>query len=81
MQISLSDHFTFKRLIRFVMPSVIMMIVTSLYGIVDGIFVSNIVGKKCLCCCKPCNANSYGTWFLSDFWSEQAEVLLLPNTR
>ena len=46
MQISLSDHFTFKRLIRFVMPSVIMMIVTSLYSIVDGIFVSNIVGKN-----------------------------------
>lgn len=43
--IKLSDHFTYKRLLRFVLPSVIMMLFTSVYGIVDGVFVSNFVGK------------------------------------
>ena len=43
--IQLSDHFTFGRLIRFVLPSIIMMIFTSIYGVVDGFFVSNVVGK------------------------------------
>lgn len=43
--IKLSDHFTYKRLLRFVLPSVIMMVFTSVYGIVDGVFVSNFVGK------------------------------------
>lgn len=45
MKIQLSDHFTYKRLLRFVMPSIIMMIFTSIYGVVDGLFVSNFVGK------------------------------------
>lgn len=45
MRIQLSDHFTYKKLIRFVMPSIIMMIFTSIYGVVDGLFVSNFVGK------------------------------------
>lgn len=45
MNIQLSDHFTLKRLIRFVIPSIIMMIFTSIYGVVDGFFVSNFVGK------------------------------------
>ncbi len=45
MPIQLSDHFTYKRLIRFVFPSVIMMIFTSVYGVVDGVFVSNFVGE------------------------------------
>ena len=45
MNIQLSDHFTYKRLIRFVFPSVIMMIFTSIYGVVDGVFVSNFVGE------------------------------------
>ena len=44
-QIRLSDHFGYGRLIRFVIPSVIMMIFTSVYGVVDGLFVSNFVGK------------------------------------
>ncbi|MCI9048014.1 MAG: MATE family efflux transporter [Hungatella sp.] len=44
-EIRLSDHFTAKRLIRFVMPSIIMMIFTSIYSVVDGLFVSNYVGK------------------------------------
>lgn len=43
--IQLSDHFTYKHLLRFTFPSVIMMIFTSIYGIVDGFFVSNFVGK------------------------------------
>ena len=45
MEIKLSDHFTFGRLFRFVIPSIGMMIFTSIYGIVDGLFVSNFVGK------------------------------------
>ena len=45
MTIKLSDHFTFPRLLRFVFPSVMMMIFTSIYSVVDGIFVSNFVGK------------------------------------
>lgn len=43
--IQLSDHFTYGRLMRFVIPSIIMMIFTSIYGVVDGFFVSNVVGK------------------------------------
>lgn len=46
MRIRLSEHFTYKKLIRFVLPTVFMMIVTSVYGIVDGFFVSNCVGKN-----------------------------------
>ena len=45
MRIKLSDHFTYKRLLRFVISPVLMMIFTSLYSIVDGFFVSNYVGK------------------------------------
>lgn len=44
-KIKLSDHFNFKRLIRFTLPSILMMILTSIYGVVDGFFVSNFVGK------------------------------------
>ena len=44
MNIELSEHFTYKKLIRFTIPTIIMMIFTSIYGIVDGIFVSNFVG-------------------------------------
>lgn len=44
-KIQLSDHFGYKRLLRFTMPSVLMMIFTSVYGVVDGFFVSNFVGK------------------------------------
>lgn len=45
MDIKISDHFTTKKLIRFVLPSVIMMVFTSIYGVVDGFFVSNYTGK------------------------------------
>lgn len=43
--IQLSDHFTYPRLLRFVAPSIVMMIFTSIYYVVDGFFVSNYVGK------------------------------------
>ncbi len=43
--IQLSDHFTLRRLFRFCLPSVVMMVFTSIYGVVDGYFVSNYVGK------------------------------------
>ena len=45
MKIQLSDHFTYGRLLRFTFPSIVMMIFTSIYGVVDGIFVSNFAGK------------------------------------
>ena len=45
MEIKLSDHFTYRKLIRFTLPSIAMMIFTSVYGVVDGFFVSNYVGK------------------------------------
>lgn len=44
--IQLSEHFTYKKLLRFTLPSVIMLVFTSLYGVVDGFFVSNFVGKE-----------------------------------
>ena len=45
MKIKLSDHFTYSKLFRFVFPSIIMMVFTSIYGVVDGLFVSNFAGK------------------------------------
>lgn len=43
--IRLSDHFTYAKLLRFTLPSIAMMVFTSIYGVVDGLFVSNFVGK------------------------------------
>ena len=45
MAIQLSDHFTYHKLLRFTFPSIVMILFTSIYGIVDGLFVSNFVGK------------------------------------
>ena len=45
MNIQLSDHFTYGKLLRFTLPSIAMMIFTSIYGVVDGFFVSNFAGK------------------------------------
>ncbi len=45
MRIRLSDHFSYKKLMRFVFPTILMMIFTSIYGVVDGFFISNYVGK------------------------------------
>lgn len=45
MDIKLSESFTYKKLLRFTLPSIVMMIFTSIYGVVDGFFVSNFVGK------------------------------------
>ena len=43
--IRLSDHFSYSKLLRFTLPSIVMMMFTSIYGVVDGLFVSNFVGK------------------------------------
>ncbi len=43
--IKLSDHFTYKRLLRFTLSPIVMMVFTSIYGVVDGLFVSNFIGK------------------------------------
>ena len=45
MEIRLSDHFTYRKLLRFTLPSIVMMIFTSIYSVVDGFFVSNFAGK------------------------------------
>ncbi|MDO5759706.1 MAG: MATE family efflux transporter [Bacteroidota bacterium] len=45
-KIQLSDHFGYKKLLRYTLPSMIMMVVASVYGVVDGLFVSNFVGKE-----------------------------------
>ena len=45
MKIQLSDHFNYKKLLRFTLPSIVMMIFTSIYGVVDGFFISNFAGK------------------------------------
>ena len=45
MNIQLSEHFTYKKLVQFTLPSIAMMIFTSIYGVVDGFFVSNFAGK------------------------------------
>lgn len=45
MNIQLSEHFTYKKLIKFTIPTIIMMIFTSIYGLVDGLFISNCVGS------------------------------------
>ncbi|MDE6597963.1 MAG: MATE family efflux transporter [Clostridia bacterium] len=46
MKIQLSDHFTYKKLLIFVAPSIIMMVFTSIYSVVDGLFVSNFAGSE-----------------------------------
>ena len=43
--IRLSDHFSYSKLLRFTLPSICMMVFTSIYGVVDGLFVSNFAGK------------------------------------
>ena len=45
MEIQLSDHFSYSKLIKFTLPTIAMMIFTSIYGVVDGVFVSNCVGS------------------------------------
>lgn len=45
MRIGLSEHFTYKKLLKFVAPSIIMMVFLSVYSVVDGLFVSNFVGS------------------------------------
>ena len=46
MEIKISEHFTYKKLLRYVLPCVAMMVMTSVYSIVDGFFVSNYAGKN-----------------------------------
>ena len=48
MPIKLSDHFTYRKLLRFTLPSIIMMVISSVYSVVDGLFVSNLVGEVAL---------------------------------
>ena len=45
MNIQLSEHFTYSKLLKFTLPSMVMMVFTSIYGVVDGVFVSNYEGS------------------------------------
>ncbi|MCI8480967.1 MAG: MATE family efflux transporter [Oscillibacter sp.] len=45
MHIHLSEHFSYGKLLRFTFPTIVMLIFTSIYGVVDGVFVSNFAGK------------------------------------
>ena len=44
MNIQISEHFTYGKLLRFTLPSIVMMVFSSIYGVVDGVFVSNFAG-------------------------------------
>ena len=46
MNIQLSEHFTYGKLLKFTFPSIVMMVFTSIYGVVDGVFVSNFAGSE-----------------------------------
>lgn len=46
MNINLSEHFNYRKLIKFTLPTIAMMIFTSIYGMVDGLFISNVVGSN-----------------------------------
>lgn len=46
MNIQLSEHFTYGKLLKFTVPSIVMMVFTSIYGVVDGVFVSNFAGSE-----------------------------------
>lgn len=48
MAIQLSEHFTYKKLLKFVLPSIVMMVFVSVYSVVDGLFISNFVGDDAL---------------------------------
>ncbi|MGN0819148.1 MAG: MATE family efflux transporter [Christensenellaceae bacterium] len=45
MSIRISDHFNFTKLLKFVFPTIVMMVITSVYGVIDGLFISNFIGK------------------------------------
>ena len=60
MSIRLSDHFTCRRLLRFTLPSIVMMIFTSIYGVVDGFFRIQLRGKNAVCGDQPDHAVSDG---------------------
>ena len=63
MELKLSEHFTYKKLILYVLPCVAMMILTSVYSIVDGFFVSNYRRQECICSSKSDHACPDGRFF------------------
>ncbi len=62
MRIQLSDHFTMSRLVRFAFPSMVMMVFTSIYTVVDGLFVANYVGSVALASLEYYYALVLGDW-------------------
>lgn len=80
MGIQLSEHFTFKKLLKFVYPSIIMMIFTSIYSVVDGLFVSNFVGKTALAAINLYSHFNYGTKCSRLYAWEQAGSAIVAKT-
>ena len=78
MKIQLSDHFSYKRLLRFVLPSILMIICTSVYSIVDGFFISNFVGKTPFAAINLIYPvlMAVGTW---DLWPELEQCHCIQN--
>ena len=60
--IRLSDHFSYSKLLRFTLPSICMMVFTSIYGVVDGLFVSNFVGYDTDLCALTTHAFTLFSW-------------------
>lgn len=59
MNIQISEHFTYKKLLRFTLPSIIMMVFTSIYGVIDGFFRIKLCRKNTVCSSKFYYAVSY----------------------
>lgn len=69
MQINLSDHFNYSRLLRFTLPSIAMVVFSSIYGVVDGLFVANYAGKQAFCRSEFVVPSDYDSRFLGyDVW-------------
>ena len=79
MELKLSEHFTYKKLILYVLPCVAMMILTSVYGIVDGFFVSNYAGKNAFAAVNlimPVLMGVSSLGFMIEHVQEKADFLL-----
>lgn len=74
--IQLSDHFTYGRILRFCAPTMAMMLFTSIYGVVDGFFVSNFVGKDAF---AAVNLIMPAISFVRTLVFEMLSVLILPE--
>ena len=80
MKIQLSDHFSYSKLIKFTLPTIAMMIFTSIYGVVDGVFVSNCVGSDAFAAVNLDYAYNYDTWFCRIYDRNRRECHCIKDT-